>query len=141
MDILHKLLLGVEIYAIAATSLVVLSLTIGTIRGLFNRNAVPFSYPQDVPAASARAQAEGYLHRILVALDIFLNVVFLLGQQDETMSTHAWRASLEGRWWGKAMNWWLNGFQAQHGPQAASGDLERASVRVATLVKALNLNQ
>jgi hypothetical protein len=76
---------------------------------------------------------------MLDALDIFLNVWFLHGENDETMSTHAWRAKLEGHLWGEAMNFWLNGFQENHGPQAASGDLERAAVRVAVLSKLLGV--
>jgi hypothetical protein len=32
--------------------------------------------------------------------------------------------------WGKLMNFWLDGFQPNHGPQAASGDFERAQAEV-----------
>lgn len=139
MDLLHKILLGLEIYGIAAGSLVVVSLAIGTIRGWVDRNAAPFIYPQDVPTAEAKAAAEAWWHRQLVALDVWMNSIFFNGYAGETMSTHAWRASLTGVWWGKAMNWWLNGFQAQHGPQAASGDLWRACAEQARLLKLLNI--
>jgi len=139
MDLLHKILLGLEIYGIAAGSLVVVSIAIGTIRSWIDRNAVPFIYPQDVPTAEAKAAAEAWWHRQLDALDIWMNSFFFNGYSGETMSTHAWRASLSGVWWGKAMNWWLNGFQAQHGPQAASGDLERSCAEVERLKKLLGI--
>ena len=73
------------------------------------------------------------------AFDIFLNVTFMNGQNDETMSAHAWRASLEGKKWGVAMNWWLNGFQPNHGYQAACGDYQRALNRSNVEKKALGL--
>jgi hypothetical protein len=141
MDLLHKFLLGGEIFAGAVASLVFVSVAIGSIRHWVDKGAKPFVYPDDVPLAEAKAAAEPYWHRALVALDIFLNVVVLFGAQDETMSTHAWRAAVAGKLWGKLMNLWLNGFQPQHGPQAASGDLERALARVAVLMKALGLSK
>jgi hypothetical protein len=130
MDILHKFLLGFEIYGIAAGSLVALSAAISAIRTLIEKNDTAFSYPADVPVAEEKAAAEGYLHRALVALDIFMNVIFFAGKQGETMSTHAWIASMSGELWGKLMNRWLDGFQPNHGPQAASGDLERSQAEV-----------
>jgi hypothetical protein len=139
MDLLHKIVLGFEIYAIAAAGLVVLSLALATIRALFGKTQPAFSYPVDVPKAEAKAAAEPYWHRALVALDVFLNVVVMFGNQGETMSSHAWRASMQGKLWGKLMNAWLNGFQSKHGPQAASGDLERASVMVSLLRKLLGV--
>lgn len=139
MNLLHKILLGVEIYALASASLVALSVSIATVRAMIEKVKPVFNYPVDVPRTEAQVAKEGYFHRAIVALDIFLNVVFMFGEQDETMSTHAWRASLNGKLWGKLMNWWLNGFQANHGPQAASGDLERALARVEVLRKILNV--
>lgn len=133
MPILHKILLGVEIYAIAATSLVVLSWVFATIRAITEKVKPVFNYPADVPKAEAQAATEKYPHRAVVGLDIFCNVFFLFGRQCETMSTHAWAASKEGKFWGKAMNAWLNGFQPNHGPQAASGDLQRTSAEVERL--------
>jgi hypothetical protein len=130
MDILHKFLLGFEIYGIAAGSLVALSAVISAIRTLIEKNDTAFSYPADVPIAEEKAAAEGYLHRCLVALDIFMNVIFFAGKQGETMSTHAWIESMSGALWGKLMNRWLDGFQSNHGPQAASGDLERSQAEV-----------
>ena len=140
MDILHKVLLGVEIYAIAATALVIVSLLFRLyhlIRG--TSNSMPMT-PENIAIAMAKSNHEGRIHRWLDAFDIFLNVTFMNGQNDETMSAHAWRASCEGKLWGKAMNWWLNGFQPNHGYQAACGDLQRALNRVAIEKKALGLS-
>jgi hypothetical protein len=132
VPILHKILLGVEIYAIAAASLVALSVILSTVRTLTSKTTV-FNYPADVPKAEAKAAAEGYFHKALVALDIFLNVLVFAGRQGETISTHSFIASQEKKLWGRLMNWWLDGFQTSHGPQAASGDLERASTEVERL--------
>jgi hypothetical protein len=74
----------------------------------------------------AQAAKEGYLHRCLVAFDIFCNVVILKGQQGETVSTHSARAAFLGKRWGIYMSAFLNWFQPDHGAKAACGDLERA---------------
>lgn len=79
----------------------------------------------NVPEQEAQAAAEGYLHRVVVAFDIFLNVVFR-GREDETISARAYRAALEGKLWGRILNDFLNLLQSDHGAKAASGDLERA---------------
>lgn len=84
-----------------------------------------------------QASTEGWIHRILVVVDIAGNV-FFRGQEDETISTHSWRASLQGKLWGRVMNYWLDLYQSQHGPKAAVGDLYRAKCRIATLSKLLN---
>ena len=139
MDILHKVLLGAEIYAIASVALVVVSAGISAARTLLDKNQSVFKYPANVVEAETKAAAEGYPHRCLVALDIFMNVVFFAGRQGETMSTHAWIASKSGKLWGKLMNCWLDGFQTQHGPQAASGDLERSQAEVNRLRKILGV--
>ncbi len=139
MSLLHKILLGVEIYAIAATALVIVSLLFRLwhkIRGTSNSRPMT---PENIQAAMARANDESRIHRWLDAFDIFLNVTFMNGSNDETMSAHAWRASLLGHKWGIAMNWWLNGFQPNHGYQAACGDLQRALNRVECEKKALGL--
>lgn len=139
MDILHKFLLGVEIYLAASVVLVLASLVFRQwhrICGTFNSRPMT---PENIQAAMARANTEGRVHRWLDAFDIFLNVTFMNGQNDETMSAHAWRASCEGKLWGKAMNWWLDGFQPNHGYQAACGDLQRSLNRMAVEKKALGL--
>jgi hypothetical protein len=139
MDILHKILLGAEIYLAAATALVIVSMLFRLyhiIRGTAHSRPMT---PENIAAAMARANDEGRIHRWLDAFDIFLNVTFMNGQNDETMSAHCWRASLEKHWWGIAMNWWLNGFQPNHGYQAACGDLQRALNRIAVEKKALGI--
>ena len=82
--------------------------------------------PEQVKQEEAQAASEGYLHRALVAFDIFCNVVFLRGQQDETISTHSARAATQGKWWGIAMSTWLGWIQSDHGAKAAAGDMQRA---------------
>ena len=139
MNILHKFLLGGEIYAAAASGLVVVSLLFRGwhhLRG--TANTMPMT-PANIQLAMAKSNNEGRIHHWLNAFDIFLNVTFMNGQNDETMSAHCWRASLQGHWWGIAMNWWLEGFQPHHGYQAACGDLQRALNRIAVEKKALGL--
>lgn len=79
----------------------------------------------DVQQQEAQAAREGYVHRVLVAFDQFVNVLFR-GRPDETISARAYRAALEGKLWGRVMNAFLNIFQSDHGAKAAAGDLERA---------------
>jgi len=70
---------------------------------------------------------EPYWLRVLVAFDVFCNV-FTGGESGETISARCWRWSLRphGHWVQKFINGWLRVVQADHGPQAASGDLGRA---------------
>jgi hypothetical protein len=139
MDILHKFLLGGEIYAAAASGLVVVSLLF---RGWHHLRGTSNTMPQtpaNIALAMAKSNDEGRIHHWLNAFDIFLNVTFMNGQNDETMSAHCWRAANEGHLWGKAMNWWLEGFQPHHGYQAACGDLQRALNRAAVEKKALGI--
>jgi len=135
----HKLLLIGEITAIVIGSLIAVSFLIATFRTLFDGSSASFNPSTDVAKAEARAAAESWPHRILVALDINLNVFVLAGRQGETISTHSYIASTEGKLWGKLMNKWLNGFQENHGPLAASGDLERSMAEVARLRKLLGV--
>ena len=79
----------------------------------------------NVPAQEAQTAKEGYLHRLAVAFDIFVNVLFR-GREDETISARSYRAALEGKLWGRILNACLNLIQANHGAKAAAGDLERA---------------
>ena len=139
MDILHKFLLGGEIYLAAASALVVVSLIFRGIHHILGTsNSMPMN-AENIAKAMAKSNDESRIHRWLDAFDIFLNVTFMNGQNDETMSAHSWRASLEGHWWGIAMHWWLCGFQPNHGYQAACGDLQRALNRVVVEKKALGL--
>jgi hypothetical protein len=138
MDILHKFLLAGEITATAIASLITISVVMASVRAAIAGKAPAWDVSQ-VAVAESRAAKEGWPHRMLVAFDIAFNVIVLRGQQDETISTHSWRAQQEGKTWGKAMCWWLDGFQSNHGYKAASGDLERAKSRVAQLSKLLGV--
>jgi hypothetical protein len=81
--------------------------------------------PAETAAAEASTAKEGYLHRALVGLDIFANVI-TGGNPDETISSRSARAAEKGHKWGIAMSRFLNLFQRNHGPQAQAGDVERA---------------
>lgn len=127
-----------EISGAILAGLVAIPLALMAIRTKLNGSAPPW-IPTDVAGAEEIASHEGWLHRSLGAFDIAFNVILLRGQQDETISTHCWRASLEGKTWGRATTTWLDWWQENHGPRAASGDLQRATVRVLMLRKALGL--
>lgn len=86
--------------------------------------AVPLDAAQTA-TQEARAAHEQYLHRVLVALDQFMNVM-ADGDPDETISARAARAAEKGKPWGVAMSRFLNLFQQDHGPKAQAGDAERA---------------
>lgn len=88
---------------------------------------------------SKQAAAEGWLHRFLVVFDIALNVAFR-GQEDETLSGRAYRASLEHKIWGIVLNYWLDLLQPQHGPKAMVGDMYRAFNRLLTNARTLGLD-
>ena len=81
--------------------------------------------PTEQAKQEAGAAREGYLHRSLVALDIFANVL-TGGYPDETISSRSARAAEAGKWWGIAMSRFLNLFQSDHGAKAQAGDIERA---------------
>ncbi len=130
--------LVLEIIGIVLAALIGISCLLGWVnklRGLY----VPWSGAEQVLAQERQAAKESWLHRCLVAFDIAVNVILLRGQQDETISTHSWRAQQENKLWGKLMCKWLNGFQPNHGPKAASGDLQRAQSRVVVLSKLLQV--
>jgi hypothetical protein len=88
--------------------------------------------PAETSQQEAQAATEGWIHRDLVAIDEAGNVVFLRGLPDETISSHASRAALEGHEWGKVLSDALDWFQKNHGPKAQAGDLERAENIVQT---------
>ena len=90
----------------------------------------------DVAQQEAQAAAEGYLHRCLVAFDIFVNVL-CRGREDETISARAYRASLQGKLWGRVLNGALNLIQTEHGAKACAGDLQRSQSIAATEEKIL----
>jgi hypothetical protein len=136
---LHTLRLIFEISAITVAGLITMSVVMATVRAILHGKYPAFNPNTDVAIAEARAGKEGYVHRVLVALDIFLNVVVLAGRQGETISAHSYITSLEGKLWGKLMNKWLCGIQANHGQKAASGDLERSMAETSRLRKILGV--
>lgn len=84
----------------------------------------------------AMAKSEGYIHRVLVALDMFGNVI-CGGDVDETISARSARAAARGDWLGRFMVWWLDKVQPNHGELAEEGDLGRAEIVAATEADAL----
>ncbi len=85
--------------------------------------------PGQLAEQEAQAAHEAYLHRCVVALDQFMNVM-TDGDPDETISSRAARAAEKGKPWGVAMSRFLNLFQKDHGAKAQAGDLERAQAVV-----------
>jgi hypothetical protein len=81
--------------------------------------------PEQVAKQEAQASKEGYLHKDLVGLDQFANVLSG-GNPDETISSRSARAAEQGKTWGVVMSKFLNLFQRDHGPKAQAGDVERA---------------
>lgn len=81
--------------------------------------------PEQIQKQEQQASKEGYLHRSLVGLDQFANVV-IGGRPDETISARSRRAAADGNKVGKFMCWWLDKIQKNHGEAAEAGDLERA---------------
>ena len=94
--------------------------------------------PINVPVQEAQTAKEGYLHRTLVGLDQFANVL-TGGKPDETISSRSARAAANGSKFGKFMCWWLDKIQPEHGLKAEAGDLERAEADAKTEEKALGL--
>ena len=81
--------------------------------------------PSETAEEEREAKSESYLHRALVALDQFVNVL-TGGYPDETISSRSARAAEQGMLWGVAMCRFLNVFQSDHGVKAQAGDAERA---------------
>lgn len=81
--------------------------------------------PDRVIIEQEQAAKEGYLVRILIGFDMFINVI-ANGHPDETISSRAARASTEGKLWGKIMSRFLDIFQTDHGADAEAGDVQRA---------------
>ncbi len=132
--------LAAEISGGIMAGLFLVPFSMATIRALRGIKTPVWNGTVDIAVAQKRDAAEGWLHRSLSAFDIAFNVIVLRGQQDETISTHAYRASLEDKWWGIQMTKWLCWFQPNHGQLATSGDLYRASVRVEVLKKILGVS-
>lgn len=88
---------------------------------------------EQIKTAERHTREEGYIHRSLVALDIFVNVL-TGGNEDETISSRVRRVSDANKYWSwnplialaKTLNFFLDMLQRNHGLHAAAGDLERA---------------
>ena len=87
--------------------------------------------PQQAVAQEQKAAAEAYPKRLLIALDMFINVL-TDGDPDETISSRAARAAQQGKGWGIEMSKFLDLFQKDHGAKAQAGDTVRAEDVVAT---------
>ena len=102
--------------------------------------------PEQIKFYENRAAHHIYPVRVLVALDIFVNVL-TGGREDETISSRVYRISQTHPkfswnptvWLAKILNAGLNLIQSQHGAKAGSGDLERASAVTAVEDKSLGL--
>jgi hypothetical protein len=92
--------------------------------------------PAQVAAAEIRVAHEGYLHRVAVAFDQFINST-AGGKDDETISAHAQRLSDAGNVLGKTLTEALDLLQKSHGRLAEVGDMTRGEAVTATEQKAL----
>lgn len=81
--------------------------------------------PEQLALYRKRAMQESYIHRVLVALDMLVNVIFM-GHPCETISARSARAATEGKRWGILMSKFLDIFQRDHGARAQAADYERA---------------
>lgn len=75
--------------------------------------------------AEATAVYSPYYIRVLIALDVFINVIFN-GNLGETISARSARAATEGKRWGIWLSKFLDLFQSDHGAKAVASDLTRA---------------
>lgn len=66
-----------------------------------------------------------YILNVLIALDMFLNVVFR-GHEGETISSRTGRAYAEGKLWAKPLHAFLNWCQPNHCERAMQHDAQRA---------------
>lgn len=72
------------------------------------------------------ANINPYYIRVLIALDVFLNVTFFNGRLDESMSSHAARSAARGNEFAILACKFLNLFQRNHGANAEVSDYSRA---------------
>lgn len=92
----------------------------------------------NVPKYEARAVKQGYIHRTLGQLDVFLNVL-AGGAPDDTISSRMQRWKINDipnpnktkQLVGKSMCWWLGKIQKNHDLLANAGDLGRAKAEEA----------
>jgi hypothetical protein len=87
--------------------------------------------PAQTETAEVKASQEAYPKRLLIAIDMFMNVI-TDGDPDETISSRAARAAQQGKDWGIAMSKFLDLFQKDHGAKAQAGDVVRAEDVITT---------
>jgi hypothetical protein len=92
--------------------------------------------PEQIQQAETNALHEGYLHRVAVGFDQWMNDV-AGGQPDETISSRAQRLADQGNEFAKLLTHGLDLIQQQHGRKAEAGDDARAKQVAATEEKAL----
>lgn len=111
-------------------SILLFSMIILAIIGVFRRQ---FKWtPQDTAKWEGIALKEPYWHRVLVAFDQFMNVVWF-GDPDETISSRSGRWALLKqhkfflwRWIAEFMTAWLDCIEVDHVERAMAADAARA---------------
>ena len=86
--------------------------------------------PTEEQAVEQEVLAYPYWRRVLIAFDQFCNVAFFCGLVDETISAHAGRSALKGKWWALWLCTALDYLESDHDVKAEAGDEERAEVVV-----------
>jgi hypothetical protein len=61
---------------------------------------------------------------VLLGLDQWANTWFG-GAPDETISSRSGRAAADGKWWGRAMCWWLDKLDPGHCADAVESERQR----------------
>jgi hypothetical protein len=82
--------------------------------------------PAQVAQAELQAAHEGYLHKVAVGFDQFMNTA-TGGNPDETISSRSQRLADGGNEFAKLLTHGLDVIQKDHGRKAEAGDLERAN--------------
>ncbi len=93
--------------------------------------------PEQVAKQELQAAHEGYLHKVAVGFDQFMNVT-TGGLPDETISSRAQRLAGNGNEFAKLLTHGLDLIQKDHGRKAEAGDLERADAVQSTEKQALD---
>jgi hypothetical protein len=88
--------------------------------------------PAQTATQEVQASKEGYVLRLLIAADMFANVM-LGGHEDETISTDTGLMATKHQFVGVVVSRALDLFQSDHGAKAGAGDLERAQQEVIRL--------
>jgi hypothetical protein len=100
--------------------------------------------PDQLAAQEQRALQEGYVHRVAVGLDDFVNIM-LDGSPDETISSRMARWATEDaglkRDIGRKVSAALNLAQPDHGARAEAADLTRGLAVEAIELKAEQVSQ